>query len=179
MLRLLAWGRRYPREGEPSAEDAIGGSLLAGARADKTIIRQGADACEVEAALFFSDTRRLDMVLADRPLPSNMDIKGYSHPLGECGIAFLAARVHRRLDDDFPEISQALLEMLRVPEHHRADLGQAGVGGVVDVGSEADHHGHPVAPAGGDPAGPRLRVHTRAGCARAHLRRPDAEDLRR
>ncbi|MHB1214359.1 MAG: transcriptional activator NhaR [Thiobacillus sp.] len=34
---------------------------------------------------------RLDMVLADRPLPSNMDIKGYSHPLGECGIAFLAA----------------------------------------------------------------------------------------
>ncbi|MDP3420255.1 MAG: transcriptional activator NhaR [Thiobacillus sp.] len=35
---------------------------------------------------------RLDMVLADRPLPTTMDIKGYSHPLGECGIAFLAAR---------------------------------------------------------------------------------------
>ena len=35
---------------------------------------------------------RLDMVLADRPLPPTMDIKGYSHPLGECGIAFLAAR---------------------------------------------------------------------------------------
>lgn len=35
---------------------------------------------------------RLDMVLADRPLPSSMDIKGYSHPLGECGIAFLATR---------------------------------------------------------------------------------------
>jgi type VI secretion system protein ImpG len=28
------------------------------------------------------------------------------------GVAFLAARIHRRLDDDFPEISQALLEML-------------------------------------------------------------------
>jgi type VI secretion system protein ImpG len=28
------------------------------------------------------------------------------------GFAFLAARVHRRLDDDFPEISEALLEML-------------------------------------------------------------------
>ncbi len=28
------------------------------------------------------------------------------------GFAFLAARVHRRLDDDFPEISQTLLEML-------------------------------------------------------------------
>ncbi len=34
---------------------------------------------------------RLDMVLADRPLPTTMDIKGYSHPLGECGIAFVAA----------------------------------------------------------------------------------------
>jgi len=28
------------------------------------------------------------------------------------GFAFLAARVHRKLDDDFPEISQTLLEML-------------------------------------------------------------------
>src|SRR5574340_1263987 len=35
---------------------------------------------------------RLAMVLADRPLPTSMDIKGYSHPLGECGIAFVAAR---------------------------------------------------------------------------------------
>ncbi len=41
---------------------------------------------------------RLDMVLADRPLPSSMDIRGYSHPLGECGIAFLAA----------PALAQAL-----------------------------------------------------------------------
>ncbi|MDI1248526.1 MAG: DNA repair protein RecN [Lacunisphaera sp.] len=44
-------------------------SLLAGARADKTVIRQGADATEVEAALFFADTRRLDMVLANLTLP--------------------------------------------------------------------------------------------------------------
>ncbi len=46
---------------------------------------------------------RLDMVLADRPLPSNMDIKGYSHPLGDCGIAFLAARsVADGLQPGFP-----------------------------------------------------------------------------
>lgn len=45
-------------------------SLLAGARADKAIIRQGADACEVEAALFFPDTRRLDMILANLSLPA-------------------------------------------------------------------------------------------------------------
>ncbi len=46
---------------------------------------------------------RLDMVLADRQLPSSMDIKGYSHPLGECGIAFLAARaIAGTLGPDFP-----------------------------------------------------------------------------
>ena len=47
---------------------------------------------------------RLDMVLADRPLPSSMDIKGYSHPLGECGISFLAApTVRENLGPDFPQ----------------------------------------------------------------------------
>ena len=46
---------------------------------------------------------RLDMVLADRPLPASMDIKGYSHPLGECGIAFLAApAISGTLGPDFP-----------------------------------------------------------------------------
>ena len=33
MLRLLAWGRKYPRKGEPSAEQPLGGSVLAGLRA--------------------------------------------------------------------------------------------------------------------------------------------------
>ncbi len=33
MLRLIAWGRKFPRQGEPSAEEPMGGSLLAGARA--------------------------------------------------------------------------------------------------------------------------------------------------
>ena len=51
---------------------------------------------------------RLDMVLADRPLPSNMDIKGYSHPLGECGVAFLAApAVAEKLGPDFPAMLDA------------------------------------------------------------------------
>ncbi|OYY95578.1 MAG: transcriptional activator NhaR [Hydrogenophilales bacterium 28-61-23] len=31
---------------------------------------------------------RIDMVLADRPMPPGMDVKGYSHALGECGVAF-------------------------------------------------------------------------------------------
>ena len=44
-------------------------ALLAGTRADKTIIRQGAAATEVEAALFFSDSRKLDAALGGLDLP--------------------------------------------------------------------------------------------------------------
>ncbi len=44
-------------------------SLLAGSRAEKTVIRQGAAACEVEAALFFADPRRINAVLAPLDLP--------------------------------------------------------------------------------------------------------------
>lgn len=47
--------------------------LLAGERADKTIIRQGAPACEVEAALFFENPARLDTLLAELDLPPTED----------------------------------------------------------------------------------------------------------
>jgi LysR family transcriptional activator of nhaA len=47
---------------------------------------------------------RLDMVLADRPMPSGTDIKGYSHPLGETGVAFMAApTLAARLTGKFPD----------------------------------------------------------------------------
>ena len=48
-------------------------SLLAGERAEKTIIRQGAAACEVEASLLFSDPQRIDAVLAELELPCTED----------------------------------------------------------------------------------------------------------
>lgn len=44
-------------------------SLLAGERADKTIIRQGAPACEVEASLYFEDAKKVDALLAELDLP--------------------------------------------------------------------------------------------------------------
>ena len=43
--------------------------LLAGARADRTVIRQGAEACEVEAGLFFGETRRINQALEGMGLP--------------------------------------------------------------------------------------------------------------
>ena len=46
---------------------------------------------------------RLDMVLADKPMPSNIEVKCFSHPLGECGVAFFAARpLARKLRAGFP-----------------------------------------------------------------------------
>lgn len=36
MLQLLAWGRQHPRQGEPPADEPLGGSILAGARAALT-----------------------------------------------------------------------------------------------------------------------------------------------
>lgn len=46
---------------------------------------------------------RLDMVLADRPLPPNTDVRGYSHPLGECGIGFFATEaLAAQLPGPFP-----------------------------------------------------------------------------
>jgi DNA repair protein RecN (Recombination protein N) len=48
-------------------------SLLAGERADKTIIRQGAPATEVEASLYFEHPRKIDAVLAELELPVTED----------------------------------------------------------------------------------------------------------
>lgn len=47
--------------------------LLAGSRADKSIIRQGAAACEAEAALYFKDPGRIDAALAALDLPACED----------------------------------------------------------------------------------------------------------
>jgi len=47
--------------------------------------------------------QRLDLVISDSPMPSHLDIKGYSQKLGECGISFFAtAALAARHADDFP-----------------------------------------------------------------------------
>lgn len=58
--------------GETGAGKSIllgGLSLLAGERADKSIVRQGASACEVSAALHFKDSAEIDTVLEQLDLP--------------------------------------------------------------------------------------------------------------
>ncbi|EJN30724.1 transcriptional regulator [Pseudomonas sp. GM78] len=47
--------------------------------------------------------QRLDLVISDSPMPSHLDIKGYSQKLGECGISFFAtAELAKRYGQDFP-----------------------------------------------------------------------------
>lgn len=46
---------------------------------------------------------RLDMVLSDRPMPPGTEVKGYSHPLGESPVAFMASiALAKRLKGQFP-----------------------------------------------------------------------------
>ncbi|MEX3777400.1 transcriptional activator NhaR [Pseudomonas sp. MYb118] len=47
--------------------------------------------------------QRLDLVISDSPMPSHLDIKGYSQKLGECGISFFAtAELAAQYGQDFP-----------------------------------------------------------------------------
>ncbi|RON41959.1 LysR family transcriptional regulator [Pseudomonas frederiksbergensis] len=47
--------------------------------------------------------QRLDLVISDSPMPSHLDIKGYSQKLGECGISFFAtAELAAKYGQDFP-----------------------------------------------------------------------------
>ncbi|MDW5416154.1 transcriptional activator NhaR [Iodobacter sp. CM08] len=47
---------------------------------------------------------KLDLVIADQPLPSELGVKGYNHALGKCGIAFYAvAELATRYRSGFPQ----------------------------------------------------------------------------
>ncbi|WP_434771208.1 transcriptional activator NhaR [Pseudomonas entomophila] len=51
--------------------------------------------------------QRLDLVISDSPMPSHLDIKGYSQKLGECGLSFFAtSALAARLSAPFPACLQ-------------------------------------------------------------------------
>jgi LysR family transcriptional activator of nhaA len=46
---------------------------------------------------------RIDLVIADASIPQGVSVRGFNHPLGDCGITFFAARpLAARLTDAFP-----------------------------------------------------------------------------
>ncbi len=47
---------------------------------------------------------RLDLVLADRPIPSTVSMQGFSHKLGQCSVSFFATeKLMKALKGDFPQ----------------------------------------------------------------------------
>jgi LysR family transcriptional activator of nhaA len=47
---------------------------------------------------------RIDLVIADAPIPAGVNVRGFNHPLGECGISFLAvAGLATKLRKHFPQ----------------------------------------------------------------------------
>lgn len=65
----------------------------------KMVCREG----KLEPLLGELAIHRLDIVLSDRPMPSEMDIKGRSSLLSECGISFFASdALLKTLDASFP-----------------------------------------------------------------------------
>src|SRR3989338_2950656 len=65
--------------------------LLAPALALPEPVRMVCREDKFERLLAELSIHHLDMVLADKPLPPGIDVKGYSHRLGECGLTFFAA----------------------------------------------------------------------------------------
>jgi len=47
---------------------------------------------------------KLDLVLADRPIPSTVSTRGFSHKLGECAVSFFCTdSIAQTLEGDFPQ----------------------------------------------------------------------------
>ena len=58
----------------------------------------------IESLLADLALHRVDLVIADGPIPANMNVRGFNHPLGECGISFFAVpKLARKLGNDFPQ----------------------------------------------------------------------------
>ncbi|MFY0699517.1 MAG: transcriptional activator NhaR [Bermanella sp.] len=57
----------------------------------------------LEALLGELALHKLDIVIADGPIPTRLGVKGYNHELGECGITFMAApKLASSLTSAFP-----------------------------------------------------------------------------
>lgn len=57
----------------------------------------------IESLLTELALHKLDLVISDGPIPQNVNIRGYSHLLGECGVSFFAVpALAKELSENFP-----------------------------------------------------------------------------
>ena len=69
------------------------------------ICREGS----VDSLLTQLESHKLDLVIADRPHPNVINIRGYNHPLGDCGVTFFASpQLASQLGKDFPQNLNAM-----------------------------------------------------------------------
>ena len=65
----------------------------------RVVCREG----DLESLLGELAVHRLDVVLSDRPIPAGLNVRAYSHPLGESGISFFAHEsIADRYQHNFP-----------------------------------------------------------------------------
>ena len=65
----------------------------------RIVCREGA----IESLLTELAVHRVDLVIADGPIPTGVNVRGFNHPLGDCGITFFAVpRLARKLGKNFP-----------------------------------------------------------------------------
>ena len=52
---------------------------------------------------------KVDLVIADGPIPASVNVSGFNHPLGDCGITFFAApQLAEKLGNNFPQNLNAM-----------------------------------------------------------------------
>lgn len=66
----------------------------------RIVCREGA----IDSLLAELAVHQVDLVIADGPIPAGLNVRGFNHPLGDCGISFFAApKLARKLGKDFPQ----------------------------------------------------------------------------
>lgn len=71
----------------------------------RIICREGS----VDSLLAQLAIHKLDLVIADSPIPPSINVRGFNHPLGHCGVTFFAsASLATQLGADFPQNLNAM-----------------------------------------------------------------------
>ncbi len=66
----------------------------------RIVCREGA----IDSLLAELAVHRIDLVIADGPIPATVNVRGFNHPLGECGVTFFAApALAQQLEGVFPD----------------------------------------------------------------------------
>ena len=82
---------------------SIAHRILAPALQMTELVRMICRQASLDTLLGELSVHRLELVLADRPIPRTVSTRGYSHKLGECGLSFFASnKLKKKLARDFP-----------------------------------------------------------------------------